>query len=332
MKQLFAKSAVKANVAKLSLAVVLAFTIVSCTDEEMVTKPAQNKSADIISVLENSSMYVSDVDVTELKKGQKAPTFKTLIAALQSTNLLTTVVKQDLTLFAPSDDAFAALGLNSKNIGSLPGLANILTYHVVAGEVYSYMLSDGFVTTLNGAAVEVKLNGGVMVNDANVIRADLPALNSVIHVIDKVLLPPTKNLVELAQSFNPGQFNILVAAVIKADLVNTLATGGEFTVFAPVDAAFAALLVERGYTSLDEIPVDVLTSVLLYHVVPNRVYSSDLETGMVTTLNGNFSIDVSTLKITDVNGREANLIPSLLNVQATNGVVHVIDRVILPAL
>lgn len=332
MKQLFAKSALRANVTKLSLAVVLAFSVVSCTEEEMAVKPVQNQNTDIISVLENAGMYSPESAATDLKLGRKAPTFKTLIAALKSTNLLTTVVKEDLTLFAPSDDAFAALGLNHKNIGSLPGLASILTYHAVAGEVYSYMLSDGFVPTLNGAAVEVKLSEGVMVNDANVILADLPALNSVIHVLDKVLLPPTKNLVELAQSYNPGQFNILVAAVIKADLVNTLATGGPFTVFAPVDAAFAALLVERGYNSLDEIPVDVLTNVLLYHVVSGRVYSSDLETGMVATLNGNFNIDLSTLKITDVNGREANLIPSLLNVQATNGVVHVIDRVILPAL
>jgi transforming growth factor-beta-induced protein len=330
MKNLFAKSTLMANVTKLSLALVLAFTAVSCSDEEMAVKPVEKQKTDIISVLENSSNIASWAAESDLKMGKKAPTFKTLIAALQSTSLLTTVVKGDLTLFAPSDEAFAALGLNPKNIGSLPGLVNILTYHAVAGSVYSYMLSDGFVPTLNGAAVKVNLSGGVMVNDAKVIRADLPALNSVIHVVDKVLLPPTQNLVELAQSYNPGQFNILVAAVIKADLVNTLATGGPFTVFAPVDAAFAALLVELGFNSLDEIPVSVLTQVLLYHVVSGRVYSSDLATGPVTTLNGTFNVDVSTLKITDSKGREANLIPSLLNVQATNGVVHVIDRVILP--
>jgi transforming growth factor-beta-induced protein len=333
MKNMFAKSALRSNVTKLSLVVALAITAVSCTDDDMAIKPVENKKQDIISVLDNYSSYAADPSAaSDMKMGMKAPTFRTLISALQSTGLLTTVVKSDLTLFAPSDEAFAALGLDHKNIGSLPGLAAILTYHAVGAEVYSYMLSNGFVPTLNGAAVEIKLNGGVMVNDARVIRADLPALNGVIHVIDKVLLPPTKNLVELAQSYNPGQFNILVAAVIKAGLTSTLATGGPFTVFAPVDAAFAALLVELGFTDLDAIPVPVLTNVLLYHVVSGRVYSSDLVSGPVTTLNGTFNVNVSTLKITDANGRDANLIPSLLNVQATNGVVHVIDRVILPTL
>jgi uncharacterized surface protein with fasciclin (FAS1) repeats len=89
---------------------------------------------------------------------------------------------------------------------------------------------------------------------------------------------------------------------------------------------------ELPFDSLDEIPVDLLTDVLLYHVVAGRVYSSDLVSGPVTTLNGTFDVDVASLTITDANGREAGLIPSLLNVQATNGVVHVIDRVILPSL
>jgi transforming growth factor-beta-induced protein len=298
----------------------------------MEMQPAQNESQDIISVLENYAEIPEEgIDAeSDLKFGKKYPTFNTLIVALRSTRLLSTVIKENLTLFAPSDEAFAALGLNPWNIRSLPGLENILLYHVVEGRKYSRMLSDGFVPTLNGAAVEIKKDGGIMVNDAEVVRANLWAINGVTHVIDKVLLPPTQNLVELAQSYNPGEFNILVAAVIKADLVNTLATGGPFTVFAPVDAAFAALLVEKGWTSLDDIPVNVLTDVLLYHVVSGRVYSSDLVSGPVTTLNGTFNVDVSTLKITDANGREANLIPSLLNVQATNGVVHVIDRVILP--
>jgi uncharacterized surface protein with fasciclin (FAS1) repeats len=334
MKTSFLKTALRSNVTKLSLVAILAISVVSCSDDNMAVKPVSAQQKDIISVLEDYNQFSANPapEASDLKMGHKAPTFNTLLAALKSTDLFKTVVQSNLTLFAPSDDAFAALGLNPKNIGSLPGLANILTYHVVDGEVYSYMLAGGFVPTLNGAAVQIDLGDGVMVNDAMVIRADLPALNGVIHVIDKVLLPPTQNLVELAQSYNPGQFNILVEAVIKAGLVNTLATGGPYTVFAPVDNAFASLLVELGYTSLDEIPVDVLTNVLLYHVVSGRVYSSDLVSGPVTTLNGTFTVDVPNLKITDANGREANLVPSLLNVQATNGVVHVIDRVILPVL
>ena len=92
------------------------------------------------------------------------------------------------------------------------------------------------------------------------------------------------------------------------------------------------ILLGRGYSSLDDIPVDVLKSVLLYHVVGGYVFSSDLSSGPVPTLNGTFEISLETLSITDANGREASLVPSLLNVQATNGVVHVIDRVLLPDL
>jgi len=170
-----------------------------------------------------------------------------------------------------------------------------------------------------------------MVNDANVIRADVKARNGIIHAIDNVLFPPDKNIVELALSLNP-EFSILVQAVIKAGLTEVLATGGPFTVFAPTNAAFAALLGELGATSLDDISVDVLTKVLLYHVVDGRIYSSDLVSGPVSALNGSFEVSVESLTITDFNGRIANLVPSLLNVQATNGVVHVIDRVILPDL
>ena len=140
---------------------------------------------------------------------------------------------------------------------------------------------------------------------------------------------PDKNLVELAQSFAP-EFSILVDAVIKAGLTDVLAEGGPFTVFAPTNDAFVAVLGELGFTGLDAIPVDVLKSILLYHVVEGRVFSSDLISGPVTTLNGTFQIDVNTLTITDAEGREIGLVSSLLNNQATNGVIHVIDRVMLP--
>jgi transforming growth factor-beta-induced protein len=167
------------------------------------------------------------------------------------------------------------------------------------------------------------------VNESNVILADIKAFNGVIHAIDKVMFPPAKNLVELALSYDP-EFSILVAAVQKAGLVETLATGGPFTVFAPTNDAFVALLGELGASSLDDIDVQTLTNVLLYHVVSGRVYSSDLISGPVETLNGTFNIDLSTLKITDARGRESGLVPSLLNVQANNGVIHVINKVILP--
>lgn len=285
----------------------------------------------IMEVLESFSTDDASLITNENRsRGAKKPTFSTLNVALARTGLAGAVSSNRLTIFAPTDEAFAALGLNPTNIASVPNLREILLYHVVAGPVYSYQLSNGFVPTLNGAAVEINIDNGVMINDAKVVVADIKARNGVIHAIDKILFPPTKNLVELALSFDP-EFSILVAAVIKADLVSVLATGGPFTVFAPTNDAFVDLLGELGVNSLDDIPVTTLTQVLLYHVVPGRVYSSDLVSGPIATAQGTlFSVDVSQLTITDNNDRIANLIPSLLNVQATNGVVHVIDRVILP--
>lgn len=138
---------------------------------------------------------------------------------------------------------------------------------------------------------------------------------------------------ELALSFDP-EFSILVSAVAKAGLAKTLAKGGTFNVFAPTNQAFIALQGELGLSSLDEllsaIGTEGLKNVLLYHVVSGCVYSSDLVSGPVTTLNGTFTVNVADLTITDAKGRESNLIPQLLNVQATNGVVRVIDRVMLP--
>ncbi len=322
----------KINVMRVALVLVLTLAIVSCNKtDDMPEIPVNPESKDMAYVLDNfETLFAASMKDDLLKKGKKVPSFKTLTAALTKTKLLPVVAKEQLTLFAPSDDAFASLGLNADNIVDVPNLTEILLYHAVEGKVYSNMLSSKFVPTLNGAAVQINIDNGVKVNDASVVYADFRALNGVIHVVDKVLLPPTKNLVEVALA-NAPEFSILVAAVQKAGLVETLATGGPFTVFAPTNAAFGALLTELNATSLDDISVDALTKVLTYHVVAGRVYSSDLSTGQVQTLNGTFNINVSTLKITDSKNRESGLVPSLLNVQATNGVIHVIDRVILPA-
>lgn len=307
----------------------LAVILTSCSKKgDLAINNSSNKN-----IVETLDSYPSTVatDNDGIAAGAKSmkPTFATLKVALARTGLTSTVSTQQLTVFAPTDAAFASLGLYPNNIASVPNLREILLYHVVAGLVYSNQLSNGFVSTVNGAAVQIDLSNGVKVNDANVIAADISARNGVIHVIDKVLLPPTLNLVELAQSLNP-EFTILVSAVIKAGLTDVLANGGPYTVFAPTNDAFVALLAEKGFTSLDDVPTDVLTDILKYHVVNGRVYSSDLTNGPVNTLNGSFNINVNTLTITDAQGRDAGLVPSLLNVQATNGVVHVINRVILP--
>lgn len=322
----------RANVMRILVMFVLAFGAVSCNEKDDMPEPVNPETKDLAYVIDNfEASFVAGMTENDfMKKGEKVPSFKTLVAALVKTNLLSTVAKEQLTVFAPTDDAFAKIGLNEKNIGDVPNLTDILLHHVVGGKVYSTMLSNKFVPTLHKASVQIKISSGVMVNDANVLYADIRSSNGVVHIIDNILLPPSKNLVEVALSNNP-EFSILVAAVQKAGLVETLATGGPYTVFAPTNAAFVALLGELKATSLDDISVETLTKVLLYHVVNGRVYSSDLMTGEVPTLNGKFNVNVSTLKITDAKGRESGLVPALLNVQASNGVIHVIDRVKLPA-
>ena len=279
-------------------------------------------------ILENDNNNPND------RANSNRPTFRTLSVALARTGLAGTVSSNRLTVFAPTDEAFAALGLNQRNITSVPNLTEILLYHVLGDVVYSTDLTTSFVTTLNGAALDVNLDSGVQINDANVILADRQARNGVIHVIDTVLFPPTNNLLELAESFDP-EFSVLVDALEIAGLDSVIASGGVFTVFAPTNDAFIALLGELdGFDSLEDFDtpeeIELLTNVLLYHVVEGRVYSSDLSSGPVSTLNGNFDLDLSDFTITDANDREAGLITDLLNVQATNGVVHVIDRVLLP--
>ena len=172
----------------------------------------------------------------------------------------------------------------------------------------------------------------VYVNDSKVLATDVQATNGLIHVIDKVLLPPTLNLVETAASYD-NEFTVLLAAATKAGLADVLMGNGPYaqlTVFAPTDQAFINFLgvanAEEAIAAIDTLTADDLAPILLYHVVEGRVYSSDLASGPVTTLNGDFNLDLSDLSI---NG-SVNLVPELLNVQATNGVIHVINGVLTP--
>ena len=169
-----------------------------------------------------------------------------------------------------------------------------------------------------------------MINSSNVIIADIEARNGVIHAIDDILFPPTQNLVELASSFAP-EFSVLLAAATKANLAGVLMGDGPFeqlTVFAPTNQAFIDFLgvstAEEAIEVVNSLNADDLAPILLYHVVEGRVYSSDLSSGSVTTLNGDFYLE--TLSVID----SAMLVAGLLNVQATNGVIHVISGVLTP--
>ena len=213
-------------------------------------------------------------------------------------------------------------------------LTRVLTYHVLAAKVPAASVPVGkTITTVETGVFKIESTGGLKITDesnrvSNITLTDVAASNGVIHVIDKVLLPSDKDIVAMAQSL--PDFSILVEAVVAAGLVTTLQGPGPFTVFAPTNAAFAAALTELGMTK-DALFANtaLLTSVLTYHVVAARVLKAEVPIGKpITSVQGEtFTIDAS-LKITDQRARVAGI--SATDVFASNGVIHVIDKVILP--
>ena len=237
----------------------------------------------------------------------------------------------NLTLFAPTDAAFSALpaGTVDALLADPSGdLTQILLYHVVGAEAFSNSLSDGqMIMTLQGQDVTVTINGsGVFINNAQVTVADIDATNGVVHVIDAVLLPefPTNTVVDII--VNSPDHNTLEAAVIAAGLVEALSAEGPFTVFAPTDAAFG-LLPPGTIDALLADPTGLLTEILFYHVVSGTALSTDLSDQQeIVTLNG-LSVTV-TINGSGVFINDAQVI--VADILADNGVVHVIDAVLIP--
>jgi uncharacterized surface protein with fasciclin (FAS1) repeats len=237
------------------------------------------------------------------------------------------------TVFAPTDDAFAALpeGTVEALLEDPTGdLAQILLYHVAGGKAFSGDLSDGqMIMTLNGAEVTVSImNGKVYINDAMVTVADIEAGNGVVHVINAVLLPPVpmpETVVDII--VNSDVHNTLEAAVIAAELADDLSGEGPFTVFAPTDDAFAALP-EGTVEALLEDPTGALADILLYHVAGAKAFSGDLSDGqMILTLNG----QKVTVSIMDGKVYINDAMVTIADIEAGNGVVHVINAVLIPS-
>ncbi|GAA4901086.1 hypothetical protein GCM10023311_28450 [Flaviramulus aquimarinus] len=246
-----------------------------------------------------------------------------------------------LTLFAPTNDAFAAAGITDVN-----GADAILAYHVINGAtIMASMLptTDGSaaeVGTVGGNIYVTNAGSGVFINGTTeVVDTNITGSNGVVHVIDRTLIPPTNTINEIVASLasgDPAEFTMLAAALAQAGLGDTFGTAGPFTVFAPTDAAFMA----AGFADVAAInatSAEALVPILTHHVVQPSVYifSTDLTDDLqAPMLNGqNVTIDLDTLTIQDAAGSAtpAGLVTTLLNVHATNGVVHVIDSVLLPA-
>ncbi len=291
---------------------------------------------------DNGVVHVIDevlVPPTVVDMAINNPNFGSLVDAVLKAELADTLSSGDseFTVFAPTDqafeDLFTALEIAGVEDLNKEDLLPILTYHVVSGNVLSSDLSSGNVTTLNGKDIAVEVGSSVTINgNANVVSTDIQGTNGVVHVIDKVLLPENapKNIVETAMS--DEQFSILVDALSKAGLVSTLEGEGPFTVFAPTNTAFGNLLSDLEASSLDDIPVDQLTSILLYHVKDAMVMSGDLSNGYVTMLSEGAGSYSNTLLVNTDDGVTLNGSSSVTaaDLEATNGVIHVIDEVLLP--
>jgi uncharacterized surface protein with fasciclin (FAS1) repeats len=272
----------------------------------------------------------SSPDIVGVAKG--AGKFNTLLAAAEAAGLVD-ALKADgpITVFAPTDDAFAKLpeGIveNLLKEENRARLAAILTYHVVPGKLSAeHVVKAGALDTLNGQRLEVAAHDDhVTIDGAHVLKADIPASNGVIHVIDAVMMPTSKDIVAIAAGNE--QFTTLVAAVKAADLVEALQGDGPFTVFAPTDQAFAELPAGTVEALLKPENRDKLVSVLTYHVVPGRVFSDAAAQGATArTLQG--STLTTRAKDGQVYVNAAKVLAA--DIDSSNGVIHVIDRVILP--
>lgn len=262
----------------------------------------------------------------------EAGSFKTLAAALGAADLVGTLKGQGtFTVFAPTDDAFKKLPPGTVESLLKPEnkqkLVDILTYHVVSGAVpaASVVTLDN-ATTLNGQRAQIQVaDGTVKIDQANVVKTDIACSNGIIHVIDEVILPSTDNIPTTA--VKAGAFTTLVAAVKAAGLVDALSGTGPFTVFAPTDEAFAKLPEGTLESLLKPENKGKLAAILKYHVVSGRVFSPDaLAAGSAPTLQGApVSISVQEGSAM-VNG--AKLVQT--DIDASNGVIHVIDSVLLP--
>ena len=260
---------------------------------------------------------------TALAAGQ----FNTLASLLTKAGLVDTLSNGGpFTVFAPTDAAFAKVPKATLTaLAKHPAqLKSVLLYHVVAGSVTAADVSKlSSAKTLEGSSVLIKVNkGGVFVNQAKVTTPDVMASNGVIHVINKVLIPP-KNIVATAKA--AGKFTTLTALLKKSGLAGTLAKKGPFTVFAPTDAAFAK--VPKATLAALAKNKAKLRAVLLYHVVKGQVTAAQ-----AAKLRSAKTLEGKSLKI---RARGAKLIVggatvTKADVLASNGVIHAINKVLIP--
>lgn len=280
----------------------------------------------VVHVLNNVVLPVETVADVAIDNG-----FTTLVAAVIQTELLPALTNpfSNLTVFAPNNDAFQNLadeiGITVPMLLGFPELTEILLYHVLGTEVPSSAVTNGAIvqplSTLNTLKLTATNSGDVFVNQAEVLAVDITSSNGVVHVLDAVVLP-ILTVADLA--INNG-FSTLVSAVVEAELLPALSDPfSEFTVFAPTNQAFADLATALNTDINGILALPNLAEVLLYHVVDGTVLSTQLSNGPVETLSGE---DIIVSLVSGVKINDANVI--LADVEADNGVAHVVDKVLL---
>lgn len=270
---------------------------------------------------------------------QNTPNLSILVEAVTAAGLANTLSTGTLTVFAPTNAAFAALlaelGVTKDALlANKPLLTAVLTYHVLGSKVMRADVPLGkAITPVSGGFFKIESNNGLKITDgrnrmSTITSTDIQASNGVVHLVDRVLLPADKDIVATASAL--PDFSILVEAVVAAGLATTLKGTGPFTVFAPTNAAFAALLTELGVSKADLLAnTALLTKVLTYHVVPARVLKAEVPVSTaITTVQGQTFTINSSLVITDQNMRTSKI--TAADVFTSNGVIHVVDKVILP--
>jgi transforming growth factor-beta-induced protein len=310
------------SVLLVSLVVVL--LVAACAPAPVATEEPKPTATLVPEPTEEPMAEMLDIVDTAVADGR----FTTLVAAVEAAGLVDALKGEGpLTVFAPTDDAFAALpeGTVEALLADIPTLTGILLYHVVDGKVMAEQVVElSQAMTLQGQYVDIKvMDGSVMIDNAQVIITDIETSNGVIHVIDAVILPEARDIVDIA--VEDGRFTTLVAAVQAAGLVDALKAEGPLTVFAPTDDAFAALPEGTVAALLADIPA--LTDILLYHVVEGKVMASD-----VVELNQALSLQGQYLDIQVMDGKVMldNAQVIITDIEAKNGVIHVIDAVVLP--
>jgi len=298
-------------------------------NQAQVTLADVNADNGVVHVLNAVVLPVETVADVAIDNG-----FSTLVTAVVTAELLPALSDPlaNYTVFAPTNEAFddlaSDLGTTVNGLLTLPELASILAYHVLGTEVPSSAVTNGAIvqplSTLNSLKLTKTTDGEVFVNHAQVTSVDINADNGIVHVLDAVVLP-IETVVDLAID---NGFTSLTSAVIKAELVPTLTDPfSEFTVFAPTNTAFDNLATALGTDLNGILALPNLADVLTYHVVEGTVLSTQLVAGPVTTVNGDDVI------ISLTNGVQVNdATVTLADVLADNGVVHVIDEVLLPSV